>query len=358
MNRSAENEFVLQVLRSFLGDSPLSFNRWDRLDWKGLLSLARNQNLVPIFQHVFSRQEPSINIPHPIREELQEGFFEQAARALHYEAFLKEILACFQGMEIPCILFKGPSMAFEFYPRVELRPYHDLDVLIREGDYDRTREALSGLGCRMIKPEREIIRRKYFNSVNFLKPGVQEIALDLHWETLMISWNSRPFLRGREVWENIRWFRHLDLKLPVLQPEILVPYLCLHLCFHHQFGDLLSLCDLDLVIKKFGSRLNWDEVVRWAKQTRIRKPVYFGLKLAVSLVGTKVPESVLDQLRQGRMEERLFYCENLIFRKEPLPVNKERFIKFMLIDDFEGKIKALLTFFKQMAHARGGTLES
>jgi len=347
MRFSPEHTALLQILRLFLDESPLTCGGWMSLRWDEMFKLALHQNLVPILYHILSRKEFSDRVPHHVLETFRAAFFEEAAQSLRQEKDLREIVTAFQTAELPFILFKGPSMAFEFYPRVELRAYHDLDLLIREREYERAREVLDLIGYRVHKPEREKARRSHFNSVTFIRPDGQGTDVDLHWETLMVSWNPNPFLGSDDAWNHIRWIDAAGLKLPVLSPEILVPYFCLHYGLHHQFGDLISLCDLHLVVKKFGDRLDWDEMIRRTVEGEIRKPVYHALRLARLLLETEIPGRVFDRLRQGRWEERLFFSEELIFRKERIGVNRERFLKFMLIDGFRGKWNALLTFYRQ-----------
>jgi hypothetical protein len=231
------------------------------------------------------------------------------------------------------VILKGPSLAFEFYHPREARPYTDLDLLIKNEDYSRAKKILLEGGFNVTDPDREGECRKYLNSVNFFKTEPREMYLDLHWETAMISWNRRPFLNSKVVWENVRLFDFSEMSLPVLQPHLLVLYLSLHLAFHHQFGRLMTLCDLDLVIQKFGGKFDWDEIIRISIKMKIRRPVYYSLKLACSLLETEVPLTVLKNLGQGRIGERFLSFPYLVFREKPLSPNVDRLVKFLLIDE-------------------------
>jgi hypothetical protein len=163
----------------------------------------------------------------------------------------------------------------------------------------------------------------------------------------MTSCNRRAFLSSEKVWGEIRWLECSEMRLPVLQPQILILYLCLHLAFHHQFGKLLTLCDLDLVIQKFGKKVDWDEIIWQSREMMIRKPVYYSLKLAASLLGAEVPKSVLTAIAVGKVEGKLFPFHYLVFREKPLNTNVERLAKFILIDDLRGKVRSLITFCEQ-----------
>ncbi len=220
MSLSREHESILQVLRSFVASAPLDRDAaWDRLSWGGLFDVVRYHKLIPIFYHVLSREALLEKMPVNEREALREGYLENSAHALFYEDFLRKLLLSLKTAGIAFVILKGPSIAYEFYDPVEMRPYNDIDLLVREGDYERTKSALSSLGMGVAEPEREAIRRRYFNSVVYTTGGKPGVMLDLHWETLMVSWNRRPFLSGRAVWDRIRRVNSSGLDLPVLQPE-------------------------------------------------------------------------------------------------------------------------------------------
>jgi hypothetical protein len=350
MKLSGENEWIRSVLMGFLSRSSLSsssasFSR--ELYWDAVLKVIQYQGLTPIVYHVLSREGRLEDIPHNQRDTIREEYLGHVAHVLLYETFLAELTAAFGTADIPFLIIKGPAMAHEFYDPAEIRFYSDIDLVIRERDYDRAREVICALGMRVEKPEREAIRRKYFNSVSFSKPGPPEIMLDLHWETLVTSWNPESFLGSPEIWDRIRWITAPGFRLPVLDPDMLVIHSCLHLSFHHQFGNLLTLCDLVLVLQKFRSQIDWDRVAERCRAMGVRKAVHWALWLAGSLFGAGIPEGVLSHFKRRGMERYFMRMEPLLFRKERLSVHTERAIKFFLIDDPGGKIRSLSAFLAQ-----------
>lgn len=348
MKLSSENAFILNLLRGFLGkkDSQSDFQE-GRLDWEEIHSIGKHQNLLPLFHHLLSRQKLSGDIPSGIRGKWEEAFFESVAVSLLYDELLKKILVSFSEKEIPLILLKGPSTAIEYYRPREVRPYADLDLLIKERDFERVRNLFIDSGFRVANPEGEVIRRKYFNSVTFAKKAVREMEVDLHWETLIVSWNKRPFLSSEETWQDIRWLELSGMKLPVLTPRRLILHLSLHLAFHHQFGRMLTLCDLDLIVQKFGNKIDWDEIVRESRTMKITKAVYYTLRLAATLLKTEVPVELLRTLRPNKTEAKLVPVLRFAFRKEPLSQNMERLVKLILIDNLRGKVLSLIAFLRQ-----------
>ncbi len=312
------------------------------------MAIGKYQNLLPLFYQALSHQGMLEHLPVRVREELEEGFLDHTALTLLYDDTLRVILNSFHEKEVSCILLKGASIALEFYHPRESRPYTDLDLLVKKNDFDKAKKILMGLGFRISNPEGEEIRRRYFNSVSFSKTEARSVDLDLHWEAFIVSWNERPFLSRHQVWQNIRWIEFPGLRLPVLQPYMLVLYLAFHFTLHHHFGKLLSLCDLDRVIEKWGEEIDWDGLIRQAVSMKIKKPTYYSLKLAHSLLKTKVPDRTLKELAQNRLEERLLPFQYLIFREKTLPPNIDRFFKLLLVEGSQGKIRSLITFSRQL----------
>jgi hypothetical protein len=348
---SFENQFIIKLLNSFLERGNWGMEEglpWGLLDWNKMMAIGKHQNLLPLFHQVLSYQGLLEHLPVRVREELEEGFLDHTALTLLYDHTLRVILNSFRQKGVSCILLKGASIALEFYHPRESRPYTDLDLLVKKSDVDKAKKILMELGFRISNPEGEEIRRKYFNSVSFSKTEAHPIDLDLHWEAFIISWNKRPFLSSHQVWEKIRWIEFPGLRLPVLQPYMLILYLAFHFTLHHHFGKLLSLCDLDKVIEKWGEKIDWDELIRQAVAMKIKKPTYYSLRLAQYLLKTKVPERAFKGLAQNKLEERLFPFEYLIFREKPLPPNIDRLIKLLLVEGLQGKIRSLITFYRQL----------
>jgi len=191
----------------------------------------------------------------------------------------------------------------------------------------------------------EVRRKKYLNSVEFSAAGFENISIDLHWDTLMASW-GKAYFSEQKVWENIRWLKLSEMRIPTLNPIILIPYLCLHLAFHHQFGKLQTLCDLDLAVKKFNKDIDWDEMFDQSLTLKMSKAVIYSMKLSEIILKTEFPPIVSKILKKQTIEEKLFPFSYFIFRTKPVSEMLGRIARFFLIDDFRGKVQALTTFYQ------------
>jgi hypothetical protein len=95
---------------------------------------------------------PDTAVPPPHRDALHRATVGAAARAVHLERELQQIHRLFAAAGIPFLLLKGPALAHTVYPLPDLRPYDDLDLLLRPGDVVRAAAALVAAGYRPLRP--------------------------------------------------------------------------------------------------------------------------------------------------------------------------------------------------------------
>jgi len=290
-------------------------------------------------------------IPHEIANTLESDFIGKTAYILQYENLLKNIADSLHQNGIPFIIIKGPTIAYELYDPVEVRPYGDLDLLIRSQNYNRVKSILLRQGFELADPANEAHRRQYWNSVDFYHTKNRNIAVDLHWDTLMTSW-GRNFFTDQDIWGNVRQLKFLQIYLPVLDPKILILHLCLHMAFHHQFGKLQTLCDLDLAIKKFETDIDWEQLLQIVSKMNIWKAVMYSMRLAKTLFETKLPKPIELGLKNKTIGEHLFPFSYLVFRSEEISEMAGRIIRFLLIDDLKGKIQSMTSFYRRFKSLR------
>jgi len=146
MKLSPENEFVINTLRHFLRpEASFLFDEkaLNNLNWDKIILFTKYQNVLTIIYNVLSQQELLNKIPSKSAIEIEKDYFGKAAFSMNYERLLKEITDTLYQNDIPFIVIKGPSIALELYEPREVRPYQDLDLLIKKNDYDQVKILLS-----------------------------------------------------------------------------------------------------------------------------------------------------------------------------------------------------------------------
>jgi hypothetical protein len=354
MTLSPERRLMIGVLRSFLGtaDGPPSVP--DNVDWDGFLAMLRFHRLLPVADSVLSKGDGRDAPPPFFAGALRQGARESFATALFLEAHLRTLAEAFRRRGIPFVVLKGAALAAEYYDPPHLRPYGDLDILIRYGDFSRTRDLLSGEGFLPEDAGRDRFTRESVKAVPWKHPLQPGLSVDLQWETVTLYWGKTPFLSGDGAWKRVHEIRHQGMSFPGLDPTLLVPYLCVHLMSHHHFSPLINVADIGLVLRNRRFPVDWEGVMRIAAEQGIRRALYHPLRFLRDLLGVAVPEAVLEELKPGFAARGFFPSRTLAFRSGPLPRWAERTVKFFLIDGWRERGKALETFYRYRVAGRTG----
>jgi len=132
-----------------------------------------------------------------------------------------------RSVKVEPILCKGWSVARN-YPERGLRPYGDIDLLIRPEEYSRAREAL-------------------------FDPSAPGLPIDLHdgAEDLMVDRTMD------QLCERSRLVPLLSTEIRILGPEDHLRLLCIHMLKHGAFRPLW-LCDIALEMESLPQEFDWD----------------------------------------------------------------------------------------------------
>ena len=311
------------------------------IDWITLQRLARRHRLSPLLHYGLCRSR-IVGVPEWLSADWEEQHCDAVAVSLFFQDALVEIAAAFDDHRVPFILLKGEALSKALYPEDGLRPYDDIDLLVRSEAYDAAKAILMELGFSLRHPTKETERRQLFGEVVFDREGLRHLAVDLHWDTAMASWERQSsFFSEHEAWASIDQVCLGGRTLPALSGEALLLYLCVHLAFHHTFDGLILLCDLFLVLRREAGRIDWERLVAMATRYLCRRALYYSLTFARALLGAEVPAGVLDRVRPPASNQALMPAGRLLFRDAGVPLMLERWVKFLLIDTQQGRWRAV-----------------
>jgi hypothetical protein len=214
---------------------------------------------------------------------------------------LGALLEAFDRAAIPVIPLKGPLLAEDLWEEPGLRPFTDLDLLVRRADVPRAVALLEAFGLRALEWERPLAYELAHATAACFVPALPEssaLPVDLHWDLVGFPAGARP--RGldvEEVWRRAEpgdaWGR------PVLrlEREDLLLYLALHLAVHHPLDGLAWQPDVALLVRRHGVDLQWERVVERARRWSVSGAVYLALRLVEERLAPGVPAAVLAGLR-------------------------------------------------------------
>jgi hypothetical protein len=225
-----------------------------------------------------------------------------AAIDLVRERELRALIEAFAAAGLAPLLLKGAHLAYAIYPRPDLRPRVDTDLLIEPEDRARADQALRALGYRnvpQIDADLVMYQRPYEKRL-----GDRTLHMvDLHWRMS----NAQRFGTTLSVAE----IRDEARPVPRLHPGAIGPspvhallLACVHRVAHHlDASRVVWSYDIQLLCDRFTTP-EWERFVDVAAERRVAAACARGLSSAVALFGgTAVPAGVRERLERAAASE-------------------------------------------------------
>lgn len=294
------HRFLIEVARSEARTSSLiEAPQGSSVDWDEFLRRAESHGLLPIAgRHL----RGASGIPNEIRTELMLRVQANVTRALTMVADLLSVRDALEKACIDAVPFKGPSLAALAYGDVGLRQSSDLDLMVRKGDVLRARAILAALGF-VGGPGPASVGGylRYSNELTLLRPW-DGLIVELQWAPA-----PRYFAIPLDVEPMFGRLTRLELgggTLPAFASEDLLLLLLIHGA-KHLWERLIWIRDIVELVKARPG-LEWDRVIRPAREARILRMVLVGLRLARCLHDDlPLPEEVLREMRADPRTEAL-----------------------------------------------------
>jgi hypothetical protein len=289
----------LLVLGSRLAPGPGTEGEVRRLaaavgDWDALLVRAEDEGVGPLLY--WNLRDATGAAPAAVLEALRRAFLRNLARNTVLYRELETFLAPVRRDGLRAALTKGGRLALDVYPDPALRPFWDVDFVVHPADWPAVRRILRGLGFEEAE------------GASAARTDGAGRALDWTYSPyfrkgpLFLEFHSSPLglhFPGRDedgVWSSAGRLAVRGTEALVLPAENELCYLCVH-ALQHSYERLVWLADIAGLAGRPG--LDWDGVVRIAREARVRGPVHHGLSLAGTLWPGSVPGRVLAELRPG-----------------------------------------------------------
>ena len=155
-----------------ISEAPLGPDEWDEL-----LGAVRHQRLVGLLAAAV--QDGALAVTGEQQDGLDEVERLAAIHVVQVEQLLLSLTAALESAGVASLVLKGPALAHTAYASPELRPFSDVDVLVRSADLDRALVALGTLDVvRKVPAIRPGFDRRFAKSVTCSGPGSLEV--DLH----------------------------------------------------------------------------------------------------------------------------------------------------------------------------------
>ncbi len=311
------------------------------LNWAALRHLALRHGVMPL---VYKRLEslPAAVVPAGEMTRWRDIFLTNAAQNVRLTRKLIQVLDLLEAQGIEAVPFKGPELAVRAYGDTALRSLGDLDILIRNRDFERVYEVMEGAGYRSQFPPIGGMKRLWKRSGRDFLFLDRTAIYDFHQR---LHQGHRKFRIEEEVWHNLAGVQLLSRRVPVLPAGDTLLMLAIHAA-KHRWQPLKWLVDAaHFAAAQPG--MDWPRLFARAGHMGCRRILTITLCLARDLAGLTLPPPIGERVCQDQKALKLasrFKREILLARRHSqlaefmgiprtldTPVDKIRYVGYYLL---------------------------
>jgi hypothetical protein len=190
---------------------------------------------------------------------------------------------------------KGPVLAEAVYGSIALREFQDLDILVRERHIPRAIEVLVANGYTQIDTSKDGDAYSHVFAC-----AAAATLVDLHW-----GFAGPRFYFGLEPERLFECCVSAELSgrtVRALSAEDTLLLLCMHGA-KHCWSRLGWICDIAELVRAWGERIDWGDLIGRAEASGSRRMLLLGLSLAADLLGARLPADVYASASQPTVAE-------------------------------------------------------
>lgn len=340
MDRSVEQSLLTAAARAFLegGATPeLAALAARPVDWDWIVGRAEAERLGAVLHAAVS----PLSIPAGVRDRLRVAWASGRHQYLLGAQQITKVLSEFERDGVPVIPLRGPALAELLYRDPSLRPFTDLDLLVREADLPRALLLLARLGYRHLEGGRSLAHElTWRHAASFVSGRPDELPIDLHWGLVDYPGIApTTAVHHQELWDRAVRVETSGGTCLGLCPEDLLIYLALHWAIHHALAGLGWQLDLALLIRRQGDAWNWEVVAERARRWQIRGALFYALREVRERFEVAIPAWFLARLRPAG--PRRILLDRLRYRGEERLERLDYLIPFLVMDKGSDILRAL-----------------
>ncbi|MGF1648004.1 MAG: nucleotidyltransferase family protein [Kineosporiaceae bacterium] len=204
---------------------------------------------------------------------------ESRDRLVRALADLRTVAAGARRVGAPLAVLKGVALATSVYPRPDLRPFADVDVLTTPAAFGDVLAELEAAGGRVRTRNWTAMSELRSSEVTVLMPA--GTAVDLHWHVVNLAGLRRRFRLGTQTLLDPGPGGGAGPEgTDVPRPEAHLGYVCWHLVVSGGVR-LLWACDVELLAQRGG--VVAADLLAWTRRTRTTLTVAVALDFAAAL---------------------------------------------------------------------------
>lgn len=266
-------------------------------DWELFVHLAVRHRVYPmIYRYVNIIQHPAV--PSKVVSALQLNTRQNTLKSMQLAGELVKVLQVFEKQGIYAAVLKGFPLGYKLHEDAAIRPFNDLDILIRQEDVAKARTVIEGQGYDRMRPN---FTETPGQLRNWLKTEChfnywhkdKGVCLELHWKLnryLEISLN--------EIEDSLTSMVVAGQTVRIPWKEELILYLILHGGGHAWFR-LRWLFDIGILFRQgdFSWARLYGLAEHWGIKTLLNQTIILSCSL---LLASSVPADIVKRARKDR----------------------------------------------------------
>jgi hypothetical protein len=272
-----------------------------------MVSAALRHHTLAIVEDNITKARVEVTVPRSVLRDIDNRLAPCRLLTAFHRDILVEVLNEFSKRKQRVVVLKGPVLAERYYPKVHLRLFSDIDLMVPRSAVPEVQATLHDLGYEIEEPQKEELRLEKYGEIPFVRHrDPVPIKLELHWDFV----NSRSLrlvagVRARDFCDRAVPTSVLGAPAFELTPEDTVFGLVLHLAYNHQFHHLLSIVDICLVLRRCGDGFDWDKFLGLAQKKRLRLAFSTAFTFADELFGLRIPKKASEYFAPDRLSSKL-----------------------------------------------------
>ena len=300
------------------------------LNWDWLFTEAIKQGVFSLLYHALNRIAPGA-ITLAGLSVWQRMYHVNVARNIRLAHGIADLIGLLEESSIRAIPYKGPLLASSVYGNLAFRRAGDLDLLVHPHDFVKSKELLLSQGYQ--------IEAAYSWETHLVR-SVDGLNVDLHQAIVPKWYNFR--INFDDLWQRCNDFVMFDTTLRNLCPEDLLIVLCINIVKDTAEATCLNLFKISDIVELVRpcNGINWDSLLKRAKQFGARGALFVGLRAADDLLGASIPTNIrhmvfrnttvgviarhtIDMVRNGPPTEKRFpHQTRIVVQARENPIDK------------------------------------
>ena len=329
------NDVIASLIRPAASLSPDTVTSLARVqDWRGFCDLVSRTECAALIHERLRNYIHDVHIPQEVSDWLHEQHDLTSKSNGRLLDELGRVTTLLSVMGIPTLVLKGPVLAF-LGSGLQVRPFHDLDLLVRPHDLSSTSSALRSLGFVELRNGNHDYHCLFIKMVDHLAT-----VIEVHFDIVDRERRYVPDLPG--VWDRATIIDILGH--PVYTPSV-TDHLLLTIMQlpHHHWAPRL-LVDIGHVAARWRETIEWTEFIRRARAWGMRVLAGSTLRAAESLLHVALPpivarfaepEGYIQKLQwrlvDGALSEQLRLGPTRLNRATPFLVADRPSVMFSLV---------------------------